>query len=94
MRQRRVVCAAVRYQCGTMLVGPRHFDGVMLSQYRRHFGEGHAGHAPGVEKSVQGFLDQKGVFMDRYEALEVAKSSNQILDKTHPEDRLFSEDLY
>lgn len=94
MRRRRVVCAAVRYPCGTMLVGPRHFDGVMLMQYRRYFGEGHAGHAPGEEQSVQGFVDNKGVFIDRFEALEVAKAAGQILDKTHPTDRLFSEDLY
>lgn len=94
MNQRRVVCAAVRYPEGQMLVGPRHFDGVMLMQYRRLFGEGHAGHAPGEEKAVQGFLDQKGVFMDRFEALEVAKSANQIINKTQPEHKLFSEDIY
>lgn len=94
MRQRRVVCAAVRYPCGTMLTGPRHFDGVMLSQYRKFFGDGHAGHAPGEEKSIQGFLDQRGVFMDRYEALGIATDAGQIIEKTNPADRLFSEDIY
>lgn len=31
----RIVCAAVLYKDGTMLVGPRHFDKVMREQYKR-----------------------------------------------------------
>lgn len=94
MRQRRVVCAAVRYPCGTMLTGPRHFDGVMLAQYRRFFASASEAPAPGEDQSVQGFVDNRGVFMDRFEALAVAKEAGQILKKTQPADRLFSEDLY
>jgi hypothetical protein len=90
MRQRVVVCAAVRL-AGVMLVGPRHLDYVMLTQYRRAFsGE----NAPDVHDGEMGFLDQEGVFMDRIEALEVAQAADQIRDKTEPSDRLFSEDLY
>lgn len=90
-RQRRVVCAAVKYTDGTMLVGPRHFDAVMNAQYHRFF---NGGEAPTENRGVQGFLDQFGAFMDRFEALTIAQEAGQIRHKTHPADRLFSEDLY
>jgi hypothetical protein len=86
---RRVVCAAVRYPDGSMLVGPRHFDAVMLQQYRSlglNFQESEA---------QAGFLDQNGVFMDRKEAMLVALAARQIgPGSTEQSDRLFSEDLY
>jgi len=63
----------------------------MLMQYRRAF---NVGAAPDVHTGVMGFLDQEGIFMDREEALIVARAANQIRDKTEPYDRLFSEDLY
>ena len=87
-RIRRVVCAAVLYPNGAMLVGPRHFDSTMQKQ--------HAAIFHGEEKSapIQGFIDQHGIFMDRVEALAVAKESGQILRKTFPLDELFSEDIY
>ena len=74
-----------------MLVGPRHFDGTMVAQYERYFKEGEA---PEESESVQGFIDQWGVFMDRFEALAVATAANQVLVKTYPSNQLFSEDLY
>lgn len=91
MIQRRVICAAVKYACGTMLVGPRHFDMVMLDQYRLMF---ERGKAPSEDVSTQGFIDQFGIFMDRTEALAIAVAANQVRNKTNPTDRLFSEDLY
>lgn len=85
---RRVVCAAVRYSNGKVLTGARHFGPMMREQHR----------AMGIsaEERVldQGFLDQWDVFMTRQEALEVAQAAQQILEKTHPADRLFSEDIY
>lgn len=89
MRQRVVVCAAVVLGDVT-LVGPRHLDYVMLMQYRRAF----QGNGPDVHEGRMGFLDQEGVFMDRYEALKVAQDADQIRSKTEPSGRLFSEDLY
>lgn len=86
---RRVVCAAVKYPDGTVLVGPRHFDAVMLAQYRR------AGLKSGEDESIKGFLDQEGRFMTREEAHVVATEQGQI--RRHlPGDnnRLFSENLY
>lgn len=86
---RRVVCAAVMYPCGTMLVGPRHFDATMLVQYHRF---GLKEKEPG---SVQGFVDQWGVFMTRVEAHKVASDQGQIRHRCGgDEGRLFSENLY
>lgn len=85
---RRVVCAAVRYSDGRMLVGPRHFDVVMQAQHRV------MGITADESAAVCGFIDQWGEFMDRYEALAVANARGQVMQKTAPYDRLFSEDLY
>jgi hypothetical protein len=86
---RRVVCAAVLYPCGTMLVGPRHFDATMLVQYHR-FG------LKVIEpESVQGFVDQWGAFMTRKEAHKVASEQGQIRHRCGgDEGQLFSENLY
>jgi len=49
------------------------------------------------ESEIQGFVDQYGVFMDRKEALQVAKEAGQLniaRIKTWPDNELFSEDLY
>lgn len=91
--KRVVVCAAVRFPDGIMLVGPRHFDKVMLDQFRRYY-QG-AAVVPGEADGECGFLDQAGVFMDRTTAFGVAQAANQVLDSGYPVGpRLFSEDLY
>lgn len=41
----------------------------------------------------QGFITETYTFVNRKEALEIAKYFNQINHKTLPEDELFSEDL-
>ncbi len=89
---RVVVCAANKY--GPFLyVGIRHFCPIMVSNMTE-------ANIPLLRKmhgEIQGFVDQRGVFMDRMEALEVATAAGQIghyRPKTHPTDRLFSEDLY
>lgn len=90
--RRRVVCSAVQYPYGIMLVGPRHFDAVMRDQYYRFFT---LGTAPGAEAGVQGFLDQHGEFMTREEAHKVATEAGQIIRRCGGDDgRLFSENLY
>lgn len=44
-------------------------------------------------ESIQGFVTNKNRFVDRYEAMVIAKKANQIIsDTTFPE--LYSEDLY
>ena len=74
---RRVVCAANKMNDGTLLVGARHWDSVMHATAK-------AISAPAFEykwdmdKEVQGFIDQFGVFMDREEAWVVALAAGQI----------------
>lgn len=94
--QRRVVCAANKYDCGyggidMVFIGVRHFCPVMRQNMEPHkdFIK--------RESEVQGFIDQFGVFMDRKEALQVARDAGQlnvVRIKTWPSDELFSEDLY
>lgn len=92
---RFVVCAACRY--GEMIIcGARHYDMVMhgvLAQLKEDrlfaFEE--------VGKVEQGFIDQRGVFMDREEAFLVAEAAGQLnvrREKTPGKGTLFSEDLY
>lgn len=89
---RVVVCAANRYG-PRIFIGVRHFCPLMVQNMadwdihwlRKEFGE------------EQGFIDQHGVFMDRTEALSVARAANQIetrRPKTAPLTMLFSEDIY
>lgn len=89
---RVVVCAANKYG-PFMYVGIRHFCPIMVKNMenanikvlRSLYGE------------IQGFVDQHGVFMDRFGAFQVATEAGQInryREKTNPENMLFSEDLY
>lgn len=96
---RFVVCAATRYGSADqhaenkslVICSPRHYDAThhrvldYLPEWLLY------------SEMEQGFVDQFGVFMDRSEALKVAKEAGQLntrRTKTAPEDQLFSEDLY
>ncbi|MNU19483.1 hypothetical protein D3C71_77110 [compost metagenome] len=48
----------------------------------------------GENRRAQGFITSRGRFLDRREALKVATLANQLIRKTAPEDRLFSEDVW
>ena len=86
---RRVVCAAIR-QSDAVICAPRHNHcNLILSTLIRNNGASVS--ADGWE---QGFVDQYNTFMNRKEALQVASACNQLIRKTHPADRLFSEDIY
>lgn len=86
-----VVAAACRVG-ETLVVSARHFDLLMHQQIKQ------LGMAKDFRaKAEQGFIDQFGEFMDRFEALEVARAAGQLnvrRPKTFPQDRLFSEDIY
>lgn len=94
---RRVVCAACRATLvgkeTIIIAGARHFDSVMRSQilaFDEHL-------LSQVKPWEQGFIDQFGVFMDRHEAMRVAKESGQELNfKRNGSDttELYSEGLY
>ena len=86
---RRVVCAAVLYEGGLMLVGARHYDATMRDQFHRY------GLKSAESEAAQGFIDQWGVFMTREEAHKVASEQGQIRHRCGgDEGRLFSENLY
>ena len=94
--KRVVVCAANRY--GELIVcGARHYDMVMHSQLKQMkedklFAFEQAGRAE------QGFIDNRGQFLTREEALILATEAGQLVGRIktgNPDSKeLFSEDLY
>lgn len=78
--ERRVVCAACKMTDGTILLGARHWDSQMHATAKRlSLALGLIGSYPWrMDGEVQGFIDQRGVFMDRAEAWEVALAAGQI----------------
>lgn len=85
--QRRVVCAANLFLCGTIILGARHWDPLMHQQAKAY------GLRGGNED--QGFIDQWRVFMTREEAWIVAEEAGQIVYRGNWGDGvLYSENLY
>ena len=87
-----IVCAACRYGL-LILCGARHWDRVMSDQYLL---AKQTGAYPGTGQFEQGFIDQFGTFINREDALKIARNSGQLegRKKHPPEHLLFSEDLY
>lgn len=87
---RRVVCAANRFPGGVLVLGARHFDGVMRQTIKL------LSLTPGSEE--QGFIDQAGQFLTRQEAWKVAEAAGQIQRRvggdTSQGGSLYSENLY
>lgn len=85
----RVVCAALMDASGRVVTGPRHFDGTMMEQIKR---------GPDVDAwrgAEQGFVDQKGHFLTREQAHEIAARQGQIIRRVGSDEMsLFSENLY
>lgn len=83
----RIVCAACLYQDGTIVASARHFDELMLKQLKKM-------HLLPYEEQ-QGFIDQWGNFLDRKEAMMVARKQGQIYRELYYEtEELYSEMLY
>ena len=89
--ERRVACAAIRYEDGLIVCGPRHLHPIMhavIKAMGRSRLDGYDG------RMEQGFVDFQGVWMDRAEALAVATSAGQIVrDCGGSTIHLFSENL-
>jgi hypothetical protein len=83
----RIVSAAVKLKLGLVVCAPRHFDKTMrliIEQLRLT-----------VKDSVQGFVDQHGVFYDRQMAWVIAERNGQILrELSCGTGVLYSEHLY
>lgn len=83
---RRVVASACRAD-GITIVGVRHFDQVMHGVI-----EALGMHSPAREWE-QGFVDNRGEFLDRHEGFIVATAANQIVQKHGRPHELYSEDF-
>lgn len=99
MKEQRIVCAANRNTLHPDIVvcGARHFDMVMhsiIGKLPSELKEGKSESRSNHGLWEQGFIDNRGQFLTRQEALKVAKQGDQLIQKTHPKDILFSEDLY
>lgn len=96
MSQRRVVCAAIRAADGELLLGIRHYSADMHRQIDMRIDGNKFKHR--LDEN-QGFVDQRGMFMSRHEAYEVARAGGQAIDlESCGEDpvgwKLYSEGLY
>ncbi len=74
---RRVVCAAIRAADGSVLLGIRHYSQDMHDQIAaRRDGEKFKHR----HDQDQGFVDQRGVYMTREEAYQIAEAGGQLFD--------------
>lgn len=93
--EERIVCAANRNKQGDVVVGVRHWDFHMHSQVRRFEESDRCVDTSFVE---QGFITNKGRFVDRYEAWSIAVKNNQIIRRCGGDTAnggcLYSENLY
>lgn len=84
-----IVAAANRLKNGVILVGARHWDRHMHMQFDAMGGDDR-------QFTEQGFIDQKGNFYNRVDALKVVKESGQYFDpdRNGSDKELYSEGLY
>lgn len=86
---RWVVCAALRLPSGRKICGPRHFDPTMRSQIANDT------EAAAWKTAEQGFVDQRGEWLTREEALQIALYNGQRRKRCGGDStRLYSENLY
>lgn len=98
----RIVCAATKLHDGTLLIGARHWDMIMHSQFDMWLKSNNLSEDEYLELKttlivrpyVHGFIDQFGNFLDRKEAYVIANSNNQIIRDHEHTDQLYSEHLY
>lgn len=95
----RIVCSAIESPLG-ILLGVRHCDHYMLQQfeqYRTNILLVQGDNTPVIEMitGTNGFLTNKGRFLNRKEAYIIAKEQNQIVRPSmYDTNELFSENLY
>jgi len=103
----RIICAANHYddgeehvhmprniKTGFVICGRRHHNCISIFALMVGFPYDEKGIAL-MNTEEQGFLTSKDRFVNRTEALEIARKANQILDEKEVRgDKLYSEDLY
>lgn len=86
----RIVCAAMKMDDGSIVLGVRHYDPNMREAFMSRRCANESTHV--VE---QGFIDNKRNFLTREEAFVVAKEQGQIIRRCGGDEKeLFSENLY
>lgn len=86
-QKQRIVCAAIRNGNGDIICGPRHFDAIMRRQIETSGAD--------WRLAEQGFVDQRGDFLTREQALIVACGAAQIVRRVGGDHGvLYSENLY
>lgn len=96
MKERRVVCAAIRAADGDLLLGVRHYSYDMRNQIQARID---GGKFQRRHDEDQGFVDQHGTWLSREEAYQVALSAGQLrypdaCGKGLGGPKLYSEGLY
>ena len=91
MNEQRVVCAACKCRVtGILVLGARHYDGLMRKQI-----DSLAVTSAQTFSFEEGFIDQFGEFLTREEAHVIAAKQNQIIRRCGGDEaRLYSENLY
>lgn len=96
VKVRRVVCAANRLPGGELILGARHWDGLMRQQFTTYLRAHNKKEEDVVGKVVQGFVDQWGNFLNREAAWYIAYHQGQVVHTgpgfNGPE--LYSENIY
>lgn len=89
---RAIVCAAIRAEDGSLVLGIRHYSQDMFDQIEQRGDREKFYHRGSTN---QGFVDQYGIYLTRREAFVVAESANQINNyDACPDYTLYSEGLY
>ena len=76
----KIKCSAIKDRNGIIFLGSSHSK--ILSQWKGI-----------IIPEIQGFYTDTNKFVNRTEALKIAKKAGQIKNKTYPKNKLFSEDL-
>jgi hypothetical protein len=88
--QRRIAQAACNYG-GYVVTGTRHYCPLMCLQIDSVGSNQLIEFAGGLDKVIQGFTDQYGVFLTREEAYVIAKEAGQIIREDYQPGVLYSE---
>lgn len=87
---RKIAQAACNYG-GYIVTGTRHYCPIMHMQIDAIGRDALIEYAGGIDKVVQGFTDQYGIFLTRQEAYVVARDAGQLLPRHDYGETLFSE---
>lgn len=89
MNEPRVVCAAMLMDDNHVVTGVRHYSPEMRETLKRAYGEDYH-----KRVRLQGFVNQRGEFMNRLTAWKVAEAAGQIRHQVSSPGILYSENLY